>query len=279
MLRSRRADRVGAVHVVVPAHDEAVLLPGALRSLALAIEHVREQRPQVRVGLTVVLDACTDESGRICVDAGVDVVEVACRNVGAARARGMLRAREVIADLRLPAEQAWIAHTDADSRVPVDWLTDQVDVAEAGHDVVLGRVEPDGTTSEAVIARWLTFHPPGHVGVHGANLGVRLSAYDEVGGFAPLPEREDLDLVKRLLAAGAREGAATRPVMTSSRLTGRTAGGFAGYLSGLASELASELATEPASELATEPASASVDELTPSRVPITHMDGSADRSD
>lgn len=240
MSRSRRADWIGAVHVVVPAHDEADLLPGTLGSLQLAIAHLRGLRPHLSVGLTVVLDACTDESHRICVDAGVDLVEVSLRNVGAARARGTLRARELTAELRLPAEQVWIAHTDADSQVPVDWLTDQVEVAEAGSDVVLGRVEPDGTTSDAVVARWLTFHPPGHVGVHGANLGVRLSADDAVGGFADLDHREDLDLVKRLLAAGAREGAATRPVMTSSRLAGRTAGGFAGYLADLAAELAAE---------------------------------------
>lgn len=238
MSQSRRADRIGAVHVVVPAHDEVLLLPGTLRSLSRAIDHLVEQRPHVRVGLTVVLDACTDESHRVCANAGVDVVQVLFRNVGEARARGTLRARELTAHLRLPAEQVWIAHTDADSRVPVDWLTDQVEVAEAGSDVVLGRVEPDDTTSEAVVARWLTFHPPGHVGVHGANLGVRLSADDAVGGFAGLDQREDLDLVQRLLAAGAREGAATRPVMTSSRLAGRTAGGFAGYLANLAAELA-----------------------------------------
>lgn len=225
---------------MVPAHDEAELLPGALRSLTAALDRVRARLPGVRAGLTVVLDACTDSSARTCAEHGVDAVAIAARNVGAARAAGTSRARALmVADGDLP-EHTWIAHTDADSRVPVDWLTDQIDVAAAGADVVLGRVEPDTTATEAVVARWHTFHPPGQVGAHGANLGVRLSAYDAVGGMTPLREREDLDLVTRLLAQGARYGAATRPVTTSSRLDGRTAGGFAGYLTDLAETLERE---------------------------------------
>ena len=35
------------------------------------------------------------------------------------------------------AEQVWIANTDADSRVPADWLTHQLDCAHDGADVVL----------------------------------------------------------------------------------------------------------------------------------------------
>lgn len=238
MSQRQRVDGVEVVHVVVPAHDEAELLPGALRSLAAAVDHLH-RRTTVRARLTVVLDDCTDASASVCADhgAGVDVVEVSARNVGGARARGTERAHALaLADGVVP-ERTWIAHTDADTRVPRDWLTDQVEVAAAGADVVLGRVEPDATAGEAVVARWHTFHPPGLVGVHGANLGVRLSAYLAVGGMAHLSEREDLDLVRRLLASGARYGEATRPVLTSSRLAGRTAGGFAGYLAGLSEEL------------------------------------------
>ena len=83
---------------------------------------------------------------------------------------------------------------------------------------MLGRVEPDATADVGVLALWHALHNDGRVGVHGANLGFRLSAYEAVGGWSPLAEREDLDLVQRLLASGARYGAATRPVTTSSRL-------------------------------------------------------------
>lgn len=230
-------DGLEVIHVVVPAHDEADLLPGTLRSLAAAIDHVHRLTP-VRARFTVVLDACTDGSAAVCAEHGADVVQLAARNVGTARAAGTDRARRLASADGVDPRHTWIAHTDADSLVPVDWLTDQVEVAEAGADVVLGRVEPDHTVTEAVLARWLDAHPAGRVGVHGANLGVRLSSYDAVGGLAHLTEREDLDLYQRLLAAGARYGAATRPVITSSRLVGRTTGGFAGYLAGLAADLA-----------------------------------------
>lgn len=236
-------DLVRTVHVVVPAHDEAALLPACLDALATARARLRLRRPEVTARVTVVLDACTDASVAVCLRHGVDTVEVAAANVGVARATGTDRARDLARAGGTPAHQTWIAWTDADSVVAPDWLLDQVEVAETGADVVLGRVEPDATAAPAVIAQWLLRHPLGRVGVHGAHLGFRLSAYDEVGGVAPLREHEDLDLVTRLHAAGARSAVAGSLVLTSSRLSGRTGGGFAGYLAGLSAEL--EQAQEP----------------------------------
>ena len=232
------ADAVAVIHVVVPARDEAVLLPACLDALAAALDHVRRVRPDVEARLTVVLDTCRDESTAICRGRGVDLVEVSVGNVGAARAAGTARAAALAVAGGVAPGRTWIACTDADSRVPTDWLTDQLAVAEGdgattGADVVLGRVEPDDTAPSEVVARWHVLHDDGRVGVHGAHLGFRLSAHDAVGGLAPLAEREDLDLVERLLSAGARYGAARAPVVTSSRLAGRTPGGFAGFLAAL----------------------------------------------
>ncbi len=226
-------DAVAVVHVVVPAHDEAELLPGTLDCLAAALDHVRATRAGVTARLTVVLDACTDDSAAVCRTHGVDVVVTTAGNVGVARSTGTARAALLAAaDAAAPAA-TWIACTDGDSRVPVDWLTDQLEVAEAGADVVLGRVEPDDTAAAAVVAAWHALHDDGRVGVHGAHLGFRLSSYDAAGGWAHLADREDLDLYQRLLATGARYGAATRPVLTSSRLQGRASGGFAAFLTAL----------------------------------------------
>lgn len=235
-------DAVAVVHVVVPAHDEAELLPACLVALGNAVDHVRAHHPSVVARLTVVLDACTDTSSAVCRDHAVDVMEIAAGNVGAARATGTDRARDQALRDDVSPAHTWIACTDADSLVPVDWLADQVAVAESGADVVLGRVEPDDTASAEVVAGWHRAHDDGRVGVHGAHLGFRLSAYDDVGGWGQLAHGEDLDLVKRLLASGARYGAATRPVLTSSRLEGRTAGGFAAYLAALAVGLAPQTA-------------------------------------
>lgn len=227
------ADDVRVIHVVVPAHDEAELLPVCLRSLDAALDEVRRVRPDVTARLTVVLDACRDESAEVCRDHGVDTLEVDADVGGVARATGTTRAATLAAADGVTPDRTWIVCTDADSVVPADWLTDQLCVAEAGADVVLGRVEPDLTAPPEVVARWHELHDDGRVGVHGAHLGFRLSAYDAVGGMAHLAEKEDLDLVKRLLAGGARYGAARAPVVTSSRLEGRTAGGFAAFLAGL----------------------------------------------
>ncbi|WP_148613467.1 glycosyltransferase [Nocardioides rubriscoriae] len=232
-MASDPTDTVEVVHVVVPAHDEAQLLPAALDSLTAALEHVRDATAGVTARLTVVLDACTDDSAQVCAGRDVDVVVTAAGNVGAARAAGTTRAAALAAADAVAPAATWIACTDGDSRVPVDWLTDQLAVARAGADVVLGRVEPDDTAAAAVVAAWHALHDDGRVGVHGAHLGFRLSAYDAAGGWAHLADREDLDLYRRLLATGARYGAATRPVLTSSRLQGRVSGGFAAFLATL----------------------------------------------
>lgn len=235
--RVPHADLVQVVHVVVPAHDEEALLPACLDAVATARARLGLQRPEVTVGVTIVLDDCSDASAAVCRRHRVDTIEVAAASVGVARAAGTDRARDLVRACGTPARHTWIAWTDADSVVGPDWLVDQVEVAEGGADVVLGRVEPDATAAPAVIAQWLLRHPLGRVGVHGAHLGFRLSAYDEVGGVAPLREHEDLDLVTRLHAAGARSGVARSLVLTSSRLSGRTGGGFSGYLADLSAEL------------------------------------------
>jgi hypothetical protein len=65
----------------------------------------------------------------------------------------------------------------------------------------------------------------------------RLLAYWRVGGFRPLHVGEDLDLVKRLLAAGAPLAWDTDiPVLTSDRRDFRAPGGFGDFVLSLADE-------------------------------------------
>jgi hypothetical protein len=67
--------------------------------------------------------------------------------------------------------------------------------------------------------------------VHGANLGIRASAYLESGGFYPVAQDEDVDIVARSVAQGATvSSSGAHSVLTSARLFGRTEGGCAGYL-------------------------------------------------
>ncbi|MCR1982752.1 glycosyltransferase [Cellulosimicrobium cellulans] len=232
---SGSAGTIERVVVVVPARDEEELLPRCLAALGRATAAVARDRPGVRVAVVVVLDGCTDGSARVARAAGVRVVEVAHGNVGRARRAGV---RAGVAALGVRRDRAdartWLACTDADSAVPEHWLTRQLDLADAGADVVVGTVRPELAALSPDRARaWLATHRPGHANghVHGANLGVRLTAHDAAGGFAPVAEHEDVGLVERARAAGARIVAdASAEVLTSARLVGRTPGGYARHL-------------------------------------------------
>ena len=224
------------VHVVVPANDEEELLPRTLSTLDAAVAELRRARPAIAVDVTLVLDACTDGSRDVARrHADVRLVEVGCRNVGAARAQGVASATDWV-----PATERgrhWVANTDADCAVPADWLVRQAILADAGVDLVTGTVEPDHHDLDpAVLARWRSLHQlrEGHHHVHGANLGVRLSSYVECGGFEALVLHEDVGLVERVRASGGTCVASDAlHLRTSGRMRGRAPGGFAHFLSEL----------------------------------------------
>ena len=236
---------VGAVGVVVPAHDEEALLGRCLAGLRAAAAHPDLVAVEVRV--VVVLDACTDTTGQVALAAGVRRVAVDARCVGAARAAGTDAVLTVLAGSeagsggagRADLDRTWVATTDADSVVAPDWLAQQVRLAAAGADAVVGVVEVDLSGGPAGLdERYAALYgdvADGHRHVHGASLGVRASAYREVGGFAPLPVSEDVALVAALRAAGRRvvPSAAVR-VTTSPRLEPRARGGFGDLLRSLA---------------------------------------------
>ena len=225
-----------AVAVVVPARDEEELLPGCLDAVAAAIDELRRERPGVPLRTFVVLDACHDGSASVVASrSGTTAVTVDAGCVGVARAAGVRAAAEWAAGEGSTA--LWVAGTDADSVVPPHWLTTQVDLAGRGIELVVGTVEPRATdVHPEVVAAWRARHTlaDGHEHVHGANLGFSLHAYDAVGGFAPLPTHEDVDLVRSIRASGRTWVASgSIPVTTSGRRVARAPGGFARYLDGL----------------------------------------------
>ena len=226
---------VTRVGVVIPAHDEEVLLPACLAALGVAAA-----RAGVPVSVVVVLDACTD--GTLAAVRAADpapfgrLEHVACqaRSVGAAREAGC---RHLIG-AGDPAG-LWLATTDADSTVPPDWIVRQLAHASLGARAVIGTVQ---------VADW-SQHPPhtgpryrrryrardGHRHVHGANMSMAASAYLAAGGFPAVAAEEDVAMIGRLAARGEPVvWAADLPVITSARLVGRAPAGFAGYLARLA---------------------------------------------
>lgn len=231
------------VVVVVPARDEQELIGGCLDSIADAAARLAAAPRPCLCIVVVVLDGCTDGTAEVvAARPWAHVVAVDLGLVGAVRRRGVDMGLSLLpsspAGPAAGAERVWLAHTDADSRVPPEWLTRQLTVSDTGVDLVLGSVEPDpGDLTLRVHERWHAEHGlhEGHPAVHGANLGVRGSAYEQAGGFASLAADEDVDLASRVRRAGGRclSTDLTR-VRTSGRASSRVVGGFADYLDVLA---------------------------------------------
>lgn len=222
------------IRVVVPCRNEELRLASCLQAIDTARSVLRSVQPDVTIEVVVVLDRCTDRSAEIARRwPRVIAVPSDHGQVGAARATGVSQAWT----RTTRPDRSWIACTDADSLVPADWLRTQWALAASGADVVLGTVRPDPREiTPQDLQVWLDEHDlgDGHEHVHGANLGVRGSWYARVGGFRALPAHEDVELVRRLRAEGARVVSTGRsPVITSARLTGRAPEGMASYLGDL----------------------------------------------
>ena len=224
---------ITGIGVVIPVRNEEELLPRALAALDATREHLvaalGAAAPWVRV--VVVLDNCTDRSAAIARSwDGIETLTVTHGAVGAARRAGI----SLLLDTPDDAASVWIANTDADSQVPADWLLRQWEFAADGVDLMVGTVRPDfDDLSDAQRRQWLATHTPGHANghVHGANLGFRADRYLAAGGFARVPEHEDVFLVAALKEAGARFVATDNCcVLTSGRPYGRTPGGYASHL-------------------------------------------------
>ena len=222
------------MHVVVPAHDEAELLPACLAAVERAAIALRAAEPDVVVRVTVVADSCTDDTAQLARAAGADVFRTDARSVGAAREAGVRRAGERAAGV--PPHRVWLAHTDADTEVPAHWLLAQLALAREGVVMVVGTVVP--AREDLTAAAWGAWHErhqlgEGHGHVHGANLGLTLEAHRRAGGFAALPLHEDVLLVAAVRRTGLRWTATDTTQVTTSGRRRPATGGFAAYLAAL----------------------------------------------
>jgi hypothetical protein len=135
----------------------------------------------------------------------------------------------------------WIATTDADSRVPRDWLTVQLDARNSGADLWAGRVHI--AEDSAIVASWREKYMDESRPIHGANLGFSGALYNHIGGIRHLRSGEDRDLHRRAVAAGFRVIHDRKAaVTTSARPRGRAPDGFASVLGSIESEQIASLA-------------------------------------
>lgn len=233
-------DAIKAIGIVIPARNEEARLGRCLDAIRAAVTHLRNSAyATTEVRIVVVLDSCTDRTADIA--SRYSEVEAVAANFGAVGAARALGTRALLPTSAGQHRHLWLANTDADSRVPAHWLTYMTAEAHRGADLILGTVEPDSAAARPLRHAWEVRHDAedGHPHVHGANLGIRSSAYLALGGWTHGASGEDARLIR---AAGAdrtirtlRSGAI--PVVTSSRLTGRAPHGFAHYLQLLTREI------------------------------------------
>jgi len=222
------------ISVLIPARDEEDLLPRCLESVLEARASVlRMASCDVVVAVDNSKDGTYGIARKILGNAG-GVIRCKAGRVGFARAAA---AKTALRRGKQNPSRVWLANTDADCCVPPTWLTDQLQLAQAGVEAIAGIVDVDSFDEHGPHVRerfrsTYVLNPDGtHPHIHGANLGVRADVYLRAGGWANLGTAEDHDLWGRLAVAGAQKLSTSRlKVLTSGRRCGRAPMGFAGAL-------------------------------------------------
>ena len=255
--------------VVIPAKDEAALLPRCLE--ALARQRGLDGRPLERGVFEVIVLAnnCSDDTAALArrfaarrPHCPLHVAEITLpsqvAHVGQARRLLMDAAGARLARAMPFAGRGVILSTDGDSVVAADWLAATLDEIDAGADAVGGRIlceaEPrdGGTPPDRALQRWQRLDAihrllrirlaclldpdpadpwPRHHQHFGASLAVTARAYAQVGGLPAVRYLEDEALYGRLTRAGlcVRHSPRVR-VYTSCRRDGRVEVGLSWQL-------------------------------------------------
>lgn len=242
--------------VAVPVRNEVDRIAACLRALA-----AQEGIGAGALGVVLFLNNCTDGTAEAVAALApalrlpLRVIErdFAGAQAGWARREAMEAAAAWLDESpHETAPDGVILTTDADSRVPSDWVARNLAALAQGADAVAGTIALDaaeaarlpdalhargrleGAYEEALIALEAWIDPvahdpwPRHATRSGATLAVRLPAYRAAGGMPALPLGEDRAFVAALLAADARvRHAPDIVVVTSGRLDGRAPGGAA----------------------------------------------------
>ncbi len=239
--------------IAVPVKDEAERIGTCLTAL------LRQREVQANAIVLVVnntRDATAAIARGVSADIGwggttrVEVIEVEFpperASAGSARRMAMERAAE------LAGEGGVLLTTDADGRVPPDWLAANLFHLRRGADAVAGRavLEPGDAAAiperlhaddalECAYAAALdeiaavmmpqAWDPwPRHTEHSGASIAVTLAAYRLVGGMPAAPISEDRRFFAALRVAGVRiRHAPEIEVVVSGRTVGRAEGGMA----------------------------------------------------
>lgn len=180
------------VSVVVPTYQEAAGIEAFLRQFE------RQTLPRSEFELIVVDGGSRDGTAELAAKTADRVILQTSPGIGGARNDGVRIAR---ADL--------VATTDADCRLPPDWLER---IARDFEDPeVVAVCGPDGPFDGGLKARFVYFFVRGIIriaalagiyGTGGTNSAFRKEAFLAVGGFRSLPHSDDIDVGVRIRARG-----------------------------------------------------------------------------
>jgi hypothetical protein len=240
--------------VAIPAKDEVLRIPDALRALNHAAS-----RTNVSVCVLVYANNCVDGTaavsrriaetlGNLCVKVFEDELPPGNSHAGGARRAAVDYAFDAFDAKNLD----FLLSTDADARVDVDLFCETERAFAAGAHIVPARIacikDPYHPCSEAALAwglpkvvwrsrvrqlvetvrRGFIPKPCLHDDYGGAGLAVRVGSYRALGGFRPVASNEDKAFVD---AADARDFLVDRQsgaiVRVLARTRGRAAGGMA----------------------------------------------------
>lgn len=238
--------------VAIPARDEQRRIVPALRGVLTAIRSAREDGQLGAAVVAVAAHCCSDETAQAAraeLDAARDVRRLVWETsergpVGRVRFGLVRQARLLLPSIN--PQRTWLFSTDADSRVPAQWITAGLAMADAARArAVVGLVDLDDqgldplvrAAHDRLVGSGLRTDGS-HDHVYAANLAVRLDTYLHVGGFPAVGTGEEHGLVAAVRAAG-------HPVLTtqgwrvhtSSRTRGRARGGLGDLLGELAARI------------------------------------------
>jgi cellulose synthase/poly-beta-1,6-N-acetylglucosamine synthase-like glycosyltransferase len=222
------------VAVVIPARNEAVTIRRCIDSVLAACD---VSMRCLKAWVVVVADSCSDRTAELAwrsLASHGEVLQCAVGSPGTARRLGAATALRHFGDAN--PQRLWLANTDADTHVPLDWIDTHLRHADTDAEAVAGivRLDPFDLRVDVKALYERTYRlasEEAHEHVHGANLGVRADAYLDAGGWSDVAVAEDHCLWGRLMRRGWRlSSPVTSVVHTSGRLQGRATGGFADAL-------------------------------------------------
>ncbi len=180
------------ISVIVPTYNEAKGIGGFLRQFE------RQTLLRSEYEIIVVDGDSTDGTREIAARYADRVIVQTSKGIGGARNDGVRSAR---ADL--------IATTDADCRLPRDWLANLVEDFQDPR--VVAVCGPDGPFDGGLKARFIYTWVralirlaalAGLYGTGGTNSAFRKDAFLAIGGYRSLPHSDDVDVGVRIKAKG-----------------------------------------------------------------------------